>query len=113
MKLSKLTLSLFVLVSGCAASQTLGTGTNHSDLPEADSYWVPKGVEVTGIIAAAQACGARVDGGMYHHITIPPGFANHGFHFVGKNTHDAMICTVDRLGAVLAFQGRSRTAASR
>lgn len=109
MKLSNFVLSVFVLTASCAAPEAQAPGPVYRDLPEADSYWVPEGVEVSKIIAAAAVCGARVDGGVYHHIPIPPGFANHGFHFVGENSSDAMICTVNRLGAVLAFRGRSRS----
>lgn len=109
MKPSKLALTIFFLASGCAATEALDPSTTNRGLLQADRYWVPQGVEVSGIIAAAQACGARVDGGMYHHIPIPPGFANHGFHFVGENSPEVMTCTVNRLGAVLAFKGRQRT----
>lgn len=110
MKLTQLVLGVLVFTAGCAAPEAQAPAPVYRDLPERDSYWVPEGVEVRTIIAAAGACGARVDGGVYHHIPIPPAFANHGFHFVGENSHDVMTCTVNRIGAVLAFKGRSRTA---
>lgn len=108
-KLSTWAVGAFILTGGCAASQS----TKHDDIywapPETGSYWVPEGTEVSAIIQAATACGARIDGGVFHHIPVPPGFARHGFHFVDENSLDAKKCTQDRIRSVPALSARSRT----
>jgi len=107
MKRSFWALGLFVLIGGCATSDRHSSASEaYWDLPETGSYWVPVGVDAREIVEAARICGAQVDGGIDHHVPVPPGYAFHVFHFVGENSPAVQACTVDHLGAVPRLTAR-------
>ena len=108
MKRSFWAASLLILTASCAASNGPSGDEVYWDLPETGSYWVPEEVDARAIIAAAAECGAHVDGGIDHHIPIPPGYAFGVFHFVGENSLAERKCTIDRLRAVPRLTARFR-----
>lgn len=103
------TASLSILTASCAAPNRQPGEEVYWDLPETGLYWVPEEVNSRAIVAAAAECGSQVDGGIDHHIPIPPGYSFHVFRFVGENTLAEEKCTIDRLGAVPRLTARSRT----
>ena len=73
------------------------------DEPETGVYWVPKGTPIAKIIEAGKACGATVDGGVSHHIPVPPQYDVSVFHFVGPTLDVAKQCVMARVEAVPAL----------
>lgn len=74
--------------------------TVYWDLPETDRYWVPKGTEVARIVEIGKQCEAKIDGGISHHILVPPAYDYFVFHFIGPVSDAAKGCVTARLKAI-------------
>jgi hypothetical protein len=97
---------------GTATTEPLGSSyriegppdyTVYWDLPVTDRYWLPKGTSAAQVVEAGKQCGATVDGGMWHHIPVPPEYDWFGFYFVGTVSDAAKACVITRLKAVPAL----------
>jgi hypothetical protein len=72
------------------------------DLPETDSYWIPKEAE-KDVEPASLACEIDLNPFVYHHVPTPPQYSYIGFRFPPQAGEANKACVVARLKAVPAL----------
>lgn len=103
-------IALACLTAGCAGPRSGAITTERWivgpkgytvdwDLPETNTYWVPR-VSDNLIQAVSEQCKAAVDVFVYHHLPRPPQYSYIGFKFADAVDDAAKLCLVDSLKAV-------------